>query len=188
MNEELSAWVDDELDGRTGEHLLNAVAKDDELRRAWDNYHLIGDVLRGTQAGGMARARFAARLAAEPTIVAPRLRPSASDGAAAAAAMATRAVRPTRWLASVAAGMAAVGFVGWVAWPGGPDPTRSVALVAPPPAAPSITLLAAPPLVAPPKGVANYLLAHQRWSPSYTMQGAAPYARLVADEGKGPQR
>jgi len=34
--------------------------------------------------------------------------------------------------------------------------------------------------------VENYLLAHQRFSPSNAMQGVAPYVRLVVEEREDP--
>jgi sigma-E factor negative regulatory protein RseA len=191
MDEELSAWVDDELDRRSSEGLLNAVSRDDALRRTWDTYHLIGDVMRGTRASGLSRARFTERLAAEPTVVAPRLQPLSVNATAEPSSVVPRVRGQARWVASAVAGVAAVGFVSWMAWPTLSDAPRgsgsATALVAPAPPS-SVIVLAPPPLVPPPKGVANYLLAHQRWSPSYTMQGAVPYARLVADEGAGPRR
>lgn len=65
------------LDGETlrveTEACLMALKRDDQLRRNWSEYHLIGDLMRGeapAQEGFM--ARFSARLADEPTVLAPR--------------------------------------------------------------------------------------------------------------------
>lgn len=52
-----------------------------------------------------------------------------------------------------------------------------VAQTAPSPQMPS----AAPPAAT---QVADYLLAHQRYSSTSAMQGMAPYVRTVADEGE----
>ncbi|MCX7893949.1 MAG: sigma-E factor negative regulatory protein [Burkholderiales bacterium] len=106
MKEKLSAMLDGELDADAVDRLCNELRDDPALRDAWETYALIGDALRGTAATGWARDPFAARLAAEPTVLAPRPR-----GAA-------RPARATRYALSAAAGIAAVAFVGWMAWPG----------------------------------------------------------------------
>jgi hypothetical protein len=38
------------------------------------------------------------------------------------------------------------------------------------------------------QGVSDYLLAHQRFSPAFAMQGVAPYVRTVADEQQADGR
>lgn len=68
----LSAFIDGEQTGLPeGEQAA--------LRRDWDAYHLIGDVMRSEELGMAVSARFARNLAAalanEPSIVAPRARP-----------------------------------------------------------------------------------------------------------------
>lgn len=46
MNEQFSALVDGELDGKEGDALLARLKADTELQDGWDHYHLIGDALR----------------------------------------------------------------------------------------------------------------------------------------------
>ena len=164
MKERLSALMDEELGGTEADGCLTRLAEDEALRETWRVYHLIGDTLRG-QAGHGLSPDFAQRLAGEPTVLAPR-----------------RAVRPvarSKWYAlSAAASVAAVALVGWMALP----------LVAPPapiakaPVAPAIAAVALPPAVIPPaQGVNDYVLAHQRFSPSSAMGGMAPYVRTVSE-------
>ena len=159
MKETLSAWIDSELDGEHAAALLPQLKRDPELRRDWDCYHLIGDALRGVHGPNLC-AGIAARLDAEPTALAPQRRGKAEK---------------LRWAAlSLAASVAAAVFVGWMALSGTrPDAVQIAAVPAP----------AVLPVAAPAGDAINdYLLAHQRYSPSNAMQGFAPYVRTVADE------
>ncbi|MBE0624996.1 MAG: sigma-E factor negative regulatory protein [Burkholderiales bacterium] len=157
MKETLSAWIDDELSDQQAGQLPAQLKRDGELRRSWDCYHLIGDSLRGIQGPDLC-AQIRARLDAEPTVLAPQRRSKPEK---------------LRWAAlSMAASVAAVAFVGWMALPGTQQdslrlasaPAREVRLVA----------------TAAGEGAKDYLLAHQRYSPSSAMQGVAPYVRTVA--------
>ncbi len=159
MNETLSAWMDSELGGQQADQLLPQLKRDPELRRNWDRYHLIGDALRGVHGPDLC-ASIRARLDAEPTVLAPQRRSAAEK---------------LRWAAlSLAASVAAAAFVGWMALSGTQPANVQIAAVSAPVAA----------QVAMPAGEAinDYLLAHQRYSPSIAMQGVAPYVRTVAEE------
>ena len=103
------------------------------------------------------------RLAAEPTVFAPR-------------AIEPPRRRATRYALSMAASVAAVALVGWMALP-----LFDFQREAPPQAT---VQLPEPPLVAVPvaQGVSDYLLAHQRFSPSLAIGGIAPYIRSVSEE------
>ena len=71
----LSAALDGETARAETEDCITALKRDGDLRQNWSDYHLIGDLMRGevpAQEGFM--ARFSARLAAEPTVLAPRRR------------------------------------------------------------------------------------------------------------------
>lgn len=170
MTEQVSALMDDQLDGEECEGCLRRLKVDDALRADWELYHLIGDALRGTPARGLP-ATFAERLAAEPTVLAPR--PASSRIAA----------RRRTWTAlSAAAGVAAVAAVGWVALPLVQPPAPPVAMV--PPAAPAVLPVAPAAAVVPvAQGVGDYVLAHQRFAPRSAMAGVLPYVGSVADEG-----
>jgi len=68
----LSAALDGETERAETEGCITVLKHDGDLRRNWSDYHLIGDLMRGempAQEGFM--ARFSARLAAEPTVLAP---------------------------------------------------------------------------------------------------------------------
>lgn len=166
-------------------------------RDVWDAYHLIGDVMRDGAAGAPVvssgfSARFSARLAQEPTVLAPRA-PSVSSAAPAKSRFQTYAL-------SAAASVAAVAVVGWMALsntkpagtPGGElakapmvqpqvaAPTPQVAALAPQVAA---AIVAAAKPAAAPEHMHEYLLAHQGISPSTAFQGVAPYVRTVSAAG-----
>lgn len=165
MKENLSAWMDGELGDQQARQLPQQLKRDAELRGDWDCYHLIGDALRGVQGPDLC-AKIGARLDAEPTVLAPQRRSTAEK---------------LRWFAlSVAASIAAVAFVGWMALSGVQQDSVQIAA----------TPAAVVKQVAVPAGeVANdYLLAHQRYSPSNAMQGVAPYVRTVAEERSAVRR
>jgi sigma-E factor negative regulatory protein RseA len=157
--------MDGELGDQRARQLPQQLRRDAELRGDWDCYHLIGDALRGVQGPDLC-AEICARLDAEPTVLAPQRRTTAER---------------LRWYAlSAAASIAAVAFVGWMALSGvQQDSVQNAAMPA-----------AEVKQVAVPAGeVANdYLLAHQRYSPSNAMQGVAPYVRTVSEERRVVRR
>ncbi len=166
MKEKLSAMMDDALADNERESCVRRLKEDDELRAAWDLYHLIGDALRGHTAPQVAD-QVRARLADEPTVLAPRRPP-----------------RPGSRLAwyplAAAASVAAVAFVSYMSlplldFPRGPD--RGITANAPAQQPVPVAVV-----VPPAQGVADYLLAHQRFSPAIAMSGLAPYIRTVAEE------
>jgi sigma-E factor negative regulatory protein RseA len=94
----LSALVDGELPASQAGGLLDALGRDPDLRAQWERYHLIAGALRGEGASMAWREiaeRTRARIAAEPTVLAPaaarprrpsRLAPFAGVALAASAA------------------------------------------------------------------------------------------------------
>jgi sigma-E factor negative regulatory protein RseA len=170
MTEQVSALMDDQLDGAESEGCLRRLKDDDALRADWEVYHLIGDALRGTPARGLP-ATFAARLAAEPTVLAPR------------AAAPRAAARRRTWTAlSAAASVAAVAAVGWMALPLLDAPAPPVAMIQPP--LPAVVQAAPAAAIVPvAQGVGDYVLAHQRFAPRSAMAGVLPYVGSAADEG-----
>jgi sigma-E factor negative regulatory protein RseA len=170
MKETLSAWIDSELEPRQTGTLLPRLKQDAELRRDWDCYHLIGDALRGVHGPDLC-ARIRDRVDAEPTVLAPQ-RHSRAD--------------KLRWGAlSLAASVTAAAFVGWIALSGRQPVPVQVAAVSAPRVAPVAAVAAPEVAVAMPASdvINDYLLAHQRYSPSDAMQGVAPYVLTVADIG-----
>ena len=87
MNEQqrqaVSALLDGELEAPQAGQVIDALERDPELRALWERYHLIGGALR-REGGALAWRDIAgqtrARIAAEPTVLAPtnlrRRRPS----------------------------------------------------------------------------------------------------------------
>ncbi|HBU30384.1 MAG: hypothetical protein A2X71_08320 [Thiobacillus sp. GWE1_62_9] len=69
----LSAALDGESPRDETEVCVTALKRDEALRQAWSEYHLIGDLMRGVApAQDDFMARFSAQLANEPTVLAPR--------------------------------------------------------------------------------------------------------------------
>jgi sigma-E factor negative regulatory protein RseA len=166
----MKARISELMDGEVAPHEstgpLDALGAGAEARDTWRRYHLIGDVMRDTRliSGGFS-ARVAAKIAAEPTVMAPsRVAPMR---------------RTQRWqLLSAAASLAAVALVGWVAF--GPQESESqMAQVQ--------QLQPIATQVQPPDTANDYLYAHQGYSPRNSLQGVAPYVRMVSGEA-GPQR
>jgi sigma-E factor negative regulatory protein RseA len=165
MKENLSAWMDGELESPQARQLPQQLKRDTGLRGEWDCYHLIGDALRGVHGPDLC-AKICARLDTEPTVLAPPRRATTEK---------------LRWYAlSAAASVAAVAFVGWIALAGVQQDSPKIAAT---PAA-EVKQVAVPAG----EGAKDYLLAHQRYSPSNAMQGVAPYVRAVAEERNAVRR
>lgn len=162
MSERISALMDGELADDDAARELASLRAGGEGRQAWNTYHLIGDVLRGDACHSYA-ARVAERLAAEPTVLAPRsLRQPA---------------RPyLRYALSAAAAAAGVALVVWTASPVLNPPSQGRLAAVPSPNAPQVAQASA----AEKKMVENYLFAHQP-----AMQAANPNIQLVTDEREG---
>ncbi len=154
----LSAALDGETPEADVEACLTALKHDEGLRRAWSEYHLIGDLMRGTPpARDDFMARFSARLADEPTVLAPR-----------------RRVWPQRVAVASFASLAVWGVVSLTALMRDGDAPVSGPLAA----APGMQQAAAP-AEAPrdDERYAPYLVVHQEFAP---MAVASPYQRVVA--------
>lgn len=174
MKSNISALLDGELERHEAERTLAALKAEGEARDTWRTYNLIGDSMRATPmlSGGFS-GRVAAKLAEEPTVLAPHARPLFEQ---------------RRWqLLSAAASIAAVAFVSIAFFsqdPASPvDPVASSAPSAPsaPSAAPAETAQ-----VAPPETANDYLLAHQGYSPRNSLQGMAAYVRTVSSDTREP--
>jgi sigma-E factor negative regulatory protein RseA len=160
MGEPISRLMDGDLDDAAAELAFAELKRPDGVE-AWVCYHVIGDALRRTSdpMPGFA-ARFAARLDAEPTVLAPMPRHSHR--------------LPFAW--AVAATAAAVMVVGWVAVSTlDPQPT---ALARAREAAAVRSVQGGLQPVSP-----DYLLAHQEYSPTTQIQGVGPYLRSVSSGG-----
>lgn len=169
MNENISRLMDGEVEDAEFERCVAELRSEDAMR-TWMCYHVIGDHLRG--AHGMSTrfsVRFAAALAAEPTVLAPP--PSRH-----------RTSQPATFAWAVAASVAAVAVVGWTAFSMVEVPPTAVAK-----AREAATVRAAQ--VRPPADIATeYLLAHQEYSPAIAIQGGGPFLRAATATAIEPPR
>jgi sigma-E factor negative regulatory protein RseA len=167
--------MDGELDSEDTAGILAGLKKTDELRERWAAYHLISDTLSQPEFMRIdISSRVRARLAEEPTVLAPR-----------------KSVRPRPVAFAAAASVAAVAVAGWMilqtAQPvhlpqanladnrAAPAPTLS-ALPSAPASSPSYTPASAP------ARMNDYLMAHREFSPGAGMKGLPPsYVRTVAE-------
>ena len=179
MKSKISALMDGELERHEAAPSLDALWSDREMQAAWRSYHLIGDAMRDTRmlSDGFT-GRVAAKLAGEPTVLAPARFGPAHE-------------RPRWRLLSVAASVAAVAMVSsiWFMLQDSTGPAPQVAR------APQQSLPAKQAEVAqareaaqsaaqvpPPDSADEYLYAHQGYSPRNSLQGVAPYVRTVSGE------
>jgi sigma-E factor negative regulatory protein RseA len=167
MNENISRLMDGEVDVQEFARLC-AEMKSPDAVNTWVCNHVIGDQLRGAH-GVSTRftTRFCAALAAEPTMLAPQ---SAQRGR-------TAQVATAAW--AVAATLAAVTVVGWTAFSMVDAPPTAVAK-----AREAATVRAAQ---IKPDLPADYLIAHQEYSPSTAIQSTGPYLRAVSVTGNEPR-
>jgi sigma-E factor negative regulatory protein RseA len=170
--EKISQLMDGELSRRESKRQIRRLEEDHALSETWDTYHLIRDVLRAEiDMGPQFRQRMRARLSREPVLVAPHAR---------------LAYRMVRYSLPLAAGVAGVALVGWLALSvPGPAPMTA-------PEARLASQDARRAMPAPRRAVepppADYLLAHQEFSPSAAMHGFASYARTVPSDQAGVAR
>ena len=166
MKEKISALMDGVLEGAAAAEALELLRRDAHAADTWRLYHLVSDAMHGHRllSEGFA-ARISARLAAEPTVLAPSRLPGRTP--------------VQRFALAAAASIAAVALVGWLAFAPQPQPVAPIAKVALP-AAPSAAVPAIA-TVSLPAAANDYLLAHQGFSPRVSLQGITPYVRTVAD-------
>jgi len=170
----ISALMDGEAGRAETQQAMLRLKQRDECCETWEMFHLIGDTLRGDPAlREDFMVRFHARIADEPTQLAPRVtwRKTLNYALSAAASLAAVAVVLTLVLAD--------------------NPLRQQAQLAAVPA-PATVARANPearPLPAANQGKVNeYLMAHQEFSPSTAFQGVAPYVRTVSETHEGSGR
>ena len=154
----LSAVLDGEASGAETDACLTAIKHDDDLRQQWSDYHLIGDLMRGAAPlpSGDFAARFSARLATEPTILAPR-----------------RRVWPQRVAVASFASLAVWGVVAVTGLMSGPPVSAPMAVV--PEFQHAVAVGSMPTQVD--ARFAAYVGAHQEFAP---LAVASPYQRVAA--------
>jgi len=171
----ISALMDGELEDNEAQREIARLKSDGLARERWDEFHLVGDALRGEPllSSGFNES-FAQRLAAEPTVLAPRRLPATPR-------------RMVTYALSAAASVSAAALVAWVALsPTAPNGVGEIAK--------SGTIMipagSTQPLPSVPSDgrMNEYLLAHEGVSPSTTFQGVAPYIRTVSTIRAGEGR
>ena len=167
LNEQLSAWMDEEVHGTESERLLEGAMRQPSQQKACALCWLIGDVLRKEPSLGRDfTSQVMAAIDEEPTVLAPRF-----------ARKNERAVRRS-WMpmAAAAAGAAVAVWMGLSLWS---SPAQQVQTVAQAPA-PSGVLVSASGRDF--SGDRSYLMAHQASSIGVPMAGVAQYIRTVSDD------
>jgi len=162
MNEKISRLMDGELPDDEFDRTCASLVQEDAWA-TWACYHVIGDALRGQVLilPGF-RSGFAAKLASEPTVLAPR-----------SIAPASMPRQVATWAWAAVATVAAVTVVGWTAYSLVDETPAALAK-----AREAGTLRAAS--IRPPARVpADYLLAHEEFSPAIALQGAGPFMRAA---------
>lgn len=164
--ERLSELMDGELNDSAIDGELDRIEGDPQSETIWATYHLIGDALRGevVRVGGIGQ-RVHFMLANEPTILAPRSR--------------KRYGVTQRLVLPLAASVCGIAVVAWLALSNNPaiSPANNTG---------TPEMLAASPQVVQQANateadsIHEYLMAHQQFSPSTTMQGVVPYVRTVS--------
>jgi sigma-E factor negative regulatory protein RseA len=174
MKDRISQLMDGELDDHSAADTIKACGQGADALETWRTYHLISDAMRDSRvlSAGFS-VRLAARLDAEPTVLAPQRRRSESR---------------TWFAASAAASFAAVALVGWLAFAPQPGGGPQMAQQAPATAIQAELAQAQPVLVPLPSSANDYLLAHQGFSPRVSFQGMTPYVRSVSEQARGPRK
>ncbi|WP_283744544.1 sigma-E factor negative regulatory protein [Sideroxydans sp. CL21] len=157
MKQEISALMDGEMFEDQADAFLDKLKRHPEIRHDWENYHLIGDALRQPDhiCKGFQKS-FHERLQAEPTVIAPYKRT-------------TQRVR--NFALSAVASVMALALVAWLSLQVGNEPAPKVASMQPD------TISAIRPASS---QADDYLMAHQEFSPSADIHGAASYIHAVA--------
>ena len=181
MKDKVSALLDGDLDEQVSRAVFDGLRRDPGLRRDWEAYCLIGDVLRGDRDGSDDFvARVMANLDAEPTVLAPRVAPESI-------------ARQRMWqsLMPIAASVMGVAAVGLVAATLYQQEAPAPQLAA---AAPTVKVVSASASIRPvaqpgsDDAMREYVFAHQGLSRGGPLPAGVQYVRTVADQRQGNDR
>ena len=207
--EQISALADGELDPSSTDAILKSLS-DESAEKDWEIFHHIGDVLRSEELAAPLSTDFAARMAARleaeapHTAIAPQVQTAPSHASAWSGGLAA-AIR--RYLVPGMAGTAALATVIMMApqWMTGAPDSAEISIAE---QTPTVTPAAIIPVVAPESALAasavsdsqtlvsendivrdpridQYLMAHQRFSPSaYSSSQFARSATFAAEADK----
>ncbi len=177
--DKISAFMDGEAAPAETQQALQRLHNDEECRRLWNCFHLVGDVMRGDP---VLREDFVERLrqrmSEEPTVLAPRARWRSTNNFAYSAVAA-------------AAGIAVVFALIMTN-----NPIRTQSEIAAATKAEQTRIAQSEPAetraprgaMANPSQVNEYLVAHQEFSPRTALQGVVPYVRSVSESHDGNRR
>ena len=183
----ISAFMDGEAGQAEGHQAVLRLKQDDECLETWKTFHLIGDTMRGVPAlRDDFSVRFHARIEQEPTLLAPRMvwRKPATLALSAAASLAAVSVVLSLVFTDNAlqpqAQVAASPQSGATQVAASPQSGATQVAAVPQSGPTQIVMLPQPVAAANQARVNEYLMAHQEYSPSTTLQGVAPYVRTVS--------
>lgn len=178
MKDEISALMDGELDPEAAARVIAQLKQADELHSEWVVYHLISDALGQTEAPPDITQRVRTRLAAEPTVLAPR----------------PPIIKHKARVFAAAASVAAVAMIGLMNLQTTNRPAENLADNKPTSTTTNTAALQTAPAaisvsasLPAPAQINDYLLAHRQFSPS-AMHGTAPYVHTVAESRENPAR
>lgn len=181
MKDKVSALLDGDLDEQATRVVFDGLRRDPDLRRDWEAYCLIGDVLRGDRDGSDDFvARVMANLDSEPTVLAPRAAPESMT-------------RQRMWqsLMPIAASVMGVAAVGLVAATLYKQDAAAPQMLAGAPAVKVVSATAAVRPVGQPAGddaMREYVFAHQGLSRGGPLLAGVQYVRTVSDQRQGNDR
>jgi len=175
MKERVSALLDGALDDEASSRLFESIKRDAGLRRDWESYCLIGDMLRDdSPLSADFTSKVMAGLADEVTVLAPVRREGAGW------------VRKLMPIAASVMGVAAVGWVAMTLNAPGVELQRVASVRAP--AVASVAPVERGQLVPAESSEREYLFAHQAMAPAAGMPGVAHYVRTVSDTRVAAER
>jgi sigma-E factor negative regulatory protein RseA len=169
MKQHISALMDGELFDDEAEAVIGKLKRNPDAQDDWLIYHLVGDALRQPDhVHADISMAVRERLQNEPTVLAPR----------------SRAMHGARWFAvSAAASLMALSVVAWLSAKVVPQgvPQQLAVMQDSGNMRPASLQTGLVPMQSR-RSVSDYLMAHQEYSPSNNVQGAASYIHTVAGQ------